>query len=93
MGKANVKKVLFTFTIRIDFKKSNFRTKFLNSFLCLVKKKQFQNEVLKFFFCAWEKYGYPNFHAFHTPFYTISGQNEPVQFDLSNGERGSRSNF
>ena len=56
-------------------------------------KKQFQNEVLKFFFVLWRYMVFRISMRFAGLFGSISGRNVPVTFDLSNVERGPRSNF
>ena len=57
------------------------------------KKKQFQNEVLKFFFVLWRYMVFRISMSFARLFLTICGPNAVFHFDLTNVERGPRSNF
>ena len=57
------------------------------------KKKQFQNKVLKFFFVLGRYMVFRISMRFARLFESISGRNGPDKFDLSNVERGPRSNF
>ena len=59
----------------------------------IINKKQFQNEVLKFFFVLWRYMILQISMSFAQLFWSIYAPNEPVRFDLTNVERGPRSNF
>ena len=65
-------------------------------FICaviLIKTKLFQNEVLKVFVVLWRYMVFQISLHFACFFESISGDNGPVSFDLTNVERGLWSNF